>query len=140
MLEVTLEVILSWAFVCWKILNHSFHFITLIAVSFFTTLLHYFPLHYLWLVFAYFLFLPGSVLEVFTFLRMCPFLQVCPFYWLLLASYDPRYFCGVGCNFFFISDFTDVSLFSVFLDDLSTVCQFSLFSWKPTFNIFNLLF
>ena len=34
----------------------------------------------LWLVCSYFLFLPGSVFEGYTFLRICPFLPLCLFY------------------------------------------------------------
>ena len=33
-----------------------------------------------------FLFLPGSVLESCTFLRICPFLPSCPFYWHIFAD------------------------------------------------------
>ena len=33
-----------------------------------------------------FLFLPGSVLEGHTFLRICPFLPRCPFYWHIVAD------------------------------------------------------
>ena len=58
------------------------------------------------LVIRLFLFsIPGSVSECCTFLRICPFLLGYPFYWhivLILVSYDPLYFCGVHCNFFFI--------------------------------------
>ena len=34
----------------------------------------------------HFLFLPGSVLESCTFLRICPFLPHCPFYWHIIAE------------------------------------------------------
>ena len=53
----------------------------------------------LWLVCLYFLYLPGSVLEGCTFLRICPFLLACPFHWhkfLAVVSYDPFYFCVVS--------------------------------------------
>ena len=40
---------------------------------------------YLWLVYSYFLFLPGSVLEGCTFVRICPFLLGCSFYWHIVA-------------------------------------------------------
>ena len=33
-----------------------------------------------------FLFLPGSVLESYPFLRICPFLPSCPFYWHIVAD------------------------------------------------------
>ena len=33
-----------------------------------------------------FLFLPGSVVEGYTFLRICPFLPSCPFYWHIVAD------------------------------------------------------
>ena len=54
------------ALVCvfWKILGYSFDF---------------------WLICSYFLFLPGSVLDSYTFLRICPFLPGCPFYWYIVA-------------------------------------------------------
>ena len=75
-------------------------------------LLEVFKLHfqfqYLWLACSYFLFRPGSVLEGCTFLRICPLLLGCPFYWHTAACsslYDPFYFCGVSCNFFFIANF-----------------------------------
>ena len=44
-----------------------------------------FQVHCLWLVCSYFLFLPGSVLEGFTFLRICPFPPGCPFCWHIVA-------------------------------------------------------
>ena len=31
------------------------------------------------------MFLPGSVLEGYTFLRICPFISSCPFYWHIVA-------------------------------------------------------
>ena len=34
----------------------------------------------------------------------------------LTVSYDPFYFCSVHCNFFFISNFFDLSTLSFFLD------------------------
>ena len=46
----------------------------------------------LWLVCSYHLFFPGSILEGYSFLRICPFLRGCPFYGILLlivVSYDP---------------------------------------------------
>ena len=69
-------------------------------------------------LFIFFFFLPGSVLEGYTFPRIFPFLPGCPFYWhilLVVISYDPLYFCVVCCNFFFISNFIDLSLFPLFL-------------------------
>ena len=33
-----------------------------------------------------FLFLPGSVLETYAFLRVCPLLPSCPFYWHIVAD------------------------------------------------------
>ena len=45
-----------------------------------------FPFQCLWLFCSCFLFLPGSVLEGFTFLRICQFLPSCPFYWHMVAD------------------------------------------------------
>ena len=65
------------------------------------------------MVCSYFLFLPGSVLEGYTFLRICPFLPGCTFYWHSVACSSLLgclYFCSVCCNFsFFISNFIDLS-------------------------------
>ena len=36
---------------------------------------------------------------------------------IIVISYDPLYFCGVCCDFFFISNFIDLSLLPVFLDE-----------------------
>ena len=44
-----------------------------------------FQFPYLWFICSYFLFLPGSILEVYTFLKICPFLPSCPFYWHIVA-------------------------------------------------------
>ena len=67
------------------------------------------------------LFLPGSVLESYTLLRICPFLPGCPFYWHIVPHSrlnDPSYFCVVCCKFSsFVSNFTDLSLVSFFLDE-----------------------
>ena len=64
----------------------------------------------------YFLFLPGSILEgCLPCLEFVHFFQVVHFIgvWLLLiVSYDPLYFCGVSCDFFFISKFIESSFFS----------------------------
>ena len=38
---------------------------------------------------------------------------------LVVISYDPLYFCGVTCNFFFVSDFIDLSPFPFFLMSLA---------------------
>ena len=72
----------------------------------------------LWLFCSYFLFIPGSALEGYTFLRICPFLLGGPFFGiklLIVVSYDSLYFFVVCCNFFFISNFIDLSLRSFFL-------------------------
>ena len=64
----------------------------------------------------YFLFLPGSILEgCLPCLEFVHFFQVVHFIgvWLLvIVSYDPLYFCGVSCDFFFISKFIESSFFS----------------------------
>ena len=80
-----------------------------------------FQFQYLWLVCSYFVIFPGSVLEGCTFLRICPFLLGCLFVGiqlLVVVSYDPFYFCGVHCNFFFsVSNFIYLSLLPFFLDE-----------------------
>ena len=76
----------------------------------------------LWLVCSYFMFLPGSVLEGYTFLRTCPFLAGCSVYWRvvpcssLLRSFI---FCGVCSNFFFTSNCIDFSPLPFFLMSLA---------------------
>ena len=77
----------------------------------------------LWLVCSYFLFLPGSVLEGYTFPRIgsisstLSILLACNL--LILFSYDLLYFCVVCCNFsFFIFRFVDLSLPPFVLDGI----------------------
>ena len=67
-------------------------------------------------LFISFLFLPDSILEGRTFLRICPFFQV--FYFIgnsfYIVSYDPLYICVVCGNFSFLfSNFVDL-IFSIF--------------------------
>ena len=82
----------------------------------------------LWLFWSYFLFLPGSVLEDFTFLRICLFLPDCPFYWHRVThstlSWSFVFLCCLLYVSFFISNFIDLSLF-LFLMSLSTLFIFS---------------
>ena len=58
---------------------------------------------------SYFLFLPGSVLEGCTFVRICSFLLGCLFYWHIVVCSGllwSFYFCGISWNFsFFVSNF-----------------------------------
>ena len=52
-----------------------------------------------------------------TFLSICPFFQGVQFIGvelLVVVSYDPLYFCGICYNFFFISNFFDLSAFPFF--------------------------
>ena len=45
------------------------------------------------LVCSEFIFLPGSVLKGYTFLRICPFLPSCPFYWHIVLQSSLMIFC-----------------------------------------------
>ena len=68
------------------------------------------------------LFLPGSVLECCTTLRICLFLPGCPFSShrsSFSVSYDPFYSCDVTVNFFFfIYNFIDLCPLPFFLISL----------------------
>ena len=58
------------------------------------------------LVYSGFLLLLDSVLEDRMFLEICPFHSGCPISWhivFIVISYNPLYFFGIGCNFYFIS-------------------------------------
>jgi len=82
-----------------------------------------FQFHYFWLLCAFFsLFLPGSVLECCTTLRICLFLPGCPFSSHISSfsvSYDPFYSCDVTVNFFFfIYNFIDLCPLPFFLISL----------------------
>ena len=100
MIEFAYEAIWSWTSVCWKFLNHSFNFSAcdLSVLSF--------------------LFLPGSVLEDCTLLRICPIILVWPLYWhhlLIVVSFDHLYLHDAHCIVsFFISIFIDLSPFLFF--------------------------
>ena len=45
------------------------------------------------LVMVLFLFLPSSILEGYTFLRICPFLPSCPFYWNIVTDSSLMILC-----------------------------------------------
>ena len=65
---------------------------------------------------------PGSALESYTFLRICPFLPSCPFYWHIVADssllWSFVFLCCPCCDFsIFISNFVDLILLPVFLDE-----------------------
>ena len=76
----------------------------------------------LWFICLIFVFLPGSVLEGYTFLRICPFFQVVHFIGISLltvVSYGHLYFCVIYCNLsIFISNFIDSSFLPFFLMNL----------------------
>ena len=79
MLQFFCEAIWSWAFVCWMISDYRFNFCACDGC-------------------VKNLFLPSSVLESYTLLRICPFLPSCPFYWHIVASSSllwSFYFCVV---------------------------------------------
>ena len=59
----------------------------------------------------HFLFLPGSVLESCTVLRICPFLPRCPFY------DDPLWMDMVSYFSILISNFIDLIFLPLFLDE-----------------------
>ena len=69
------------------------------------------------------LFLPDSVLGDFIFLRICPFffqvIHLIGIQLLVVVSCDPLYFYGVNCNFFFFSNFIDMSPLPFFLKSLA---------------------
>ena len=74
MIEFSYEVIWSWAFVCRKISDYNFDFRAVMGLL-------RFP------------FLSGSVLESYTFLRICPFLPSCAFYWHIVADSSLMILC-----------------------------------------------
>ena len=65
-----------------------------------------------------FLFLPGSDLKSYTFLRICPFLPSCPFYWHIVTDST-------------LTEILCISVLSVVISPLSflilLICFFSLF-------------
>ena len=102
MVEITYEAIWPWHFVCWKFFLLQFLFLCL------------------WLLCSYFLFIPSSVLEGYTYLSICPFRPCCTLYLLIVFSYDFLYLCAVYYNFsLFISNSIEMYLFSFFFMDLS---------------------
>jgi len=80
------ETVWTCAFVCWKISDYSFNFRACDES-------------------LKILFLPGSVLESCTFLRICPFLPSCPFYWHIIAD-NSLLWSFVLCVVCVISPFT----------------------------------
>lgn len=73
--------------VCWEIFGILFNFVSNLSVQI--------------------LFFLDSVLEDYMFLEIYPFFPGCPIFWnVTVSSYNPSYFCSVGCHFSFISDFT----------------------------------
>ena len=52
----------------------------------------------LWLICSNFLFIPGSVLKGYTFLRICPFLPSCTFYWHMATHSSLMIVCVVCCH------------------------------------------
>ena len=110
--EFSCEAIWSWAFVCWKISDYSFDFCACYESV------------------KIFLFLPGSVLESYTFLRICPFLWSCPFYWHIVAECSLHDLC--------------ISVLSVIISPFSflilLIWFFSLFSMMSLANGLYILF
>ena len=125
MVDFNCEAIWSRAFVCWKISNYSFDFYTCDGS-------------------VNFLFLPGSVLESCTFLRICPFLPRCPFYWHIDADSSllwSLYICVVCCDFsIFISNFVDLILLPFFLDESGGLFVYFIYLLKePAFSFVDFL-
>ena len=92
--------------------------------------------HYLWLPCSYYLFLPGSVLEACTFIRIFPFLPGCPFYWHIVADSSLlQSFCiSVISPFSFLILliwFFSLFFFMSLSNDLSILF---IFSKKPVFS------
>ena len=90
-----------------------------------------------WLIYSYFLLLPGLILEDCTFLRICPFLQVVHFIGIQLfpiVSYDPFSFCVVCSNVcFFISNrFESSPYFSWWI----WLMIYAFFSSSPTLIVY----
>ena len=125
MIKFTCEAVGPWTFVCWEVFNQ-------------------FQFQYLWMVCSYFLFLPDSVLEGFTFIKICLFLLGCPFYWhkeFVVVSYDPLYFYDVHCDFFLISIFIELSPLPFFLDESSRRFIYFIYLFKePAFSLSNLCY
>ena len=125
MVEFTCEAIWPWAFVCWKIFKSQFQCCCL------------------WLVRLWFLILPGSVLEVCTFLRTYPFLPGCSFYWHMVAHssllWSFVFLCSVVTSpfLFLILLIWVFSLF--FLLSLASGCQFYLLK-EPVFSFIDLCY
>ena len=63
--------------------------------------------YYCWFYFYYWLCVCSNLKDC-MFLGICQFLIGCSFIGIqlfIVIAYDPLYFCGIDCNFFFISDF-----------------------------------
>ena len=60
---------------------------------------------------------------------------------LLVVSHDPLYFCGVSCNFFFVSNFIHLNRLPFFLDEsgYGFINFVDLFK-KPSFSFIDLLY
>ena len=99
LIEFFCDVNWSWTFVCWKIFNPSFNFITLMGVFTFSISSR------VSLAGLYFLSI-SSRLSIFI-------LHI----FFIVVSYEPLFFCSVTCNFFFISNFIDLCPLSLFLDE-----------------------
>ena len=93
-----------------------------------------FQFHYLWLLCLYFLFLPRSVLEGCTFLRISPFFLCCLFYWCIVACSSLLWsfvFLWSQCNIsFFIFNFIGLNPPPFFKIDESSL-RFISFVYLP---------
>jgi len=114
LIEFNCEANWSWTFVYWKILNRSFNFSVVISLFMFS-ISSWFRLGRLYLS------------------KNCPFffqvVHLIGIQLLVVVSCDPLYFYGFNCNFFFFSNFLDMSPLPFFLKSLAKVLSiFFIFS------------
>ena len=118
MVEFTCDAIWSQAFVCWKIFDYSLYF------HVYDGLLN-------------FIYLPDSVLEDYTFLRIYPFLPSCPFYWRVVANSSLLWSFVFLCSFVIsnFSNFADLILLPFSLDESSWWFVYFIYLLKePAFS------
>ena len=95
------------------------------------------------LIWSYFLFLLGSVLGDYIFLRICPFLLYCPFYWYIVAHWSllGSFIFLWWCNFSFHFWFYRFGSSPFFLDEsgsrfINFVCLFK----ETVFNFIDIFY
>ena len=101
LVEFTCEATWSWIFVCWGLLLTQFHYWKLVC--------SYFP---------FFLVQSQETAPFEEFVHVFQVISFIGLQLLVVFSYDPLYFCGVGCSFiFFISDFIHLGPLPFFLHE-----------------------